>query len=201
MMNLPRGGIKIIFSLPRSGSGLCGAILGVPRGEGGFDRDIANPKPIDYVLEKAREYNGIWTHYPHTEEMEEYLRQSTEFKCYVNLRDPRDIIVSYARVVRRNRRWWLNYKYQGKRVANLDWEQRVDGLIECMHDELYRHHKWLQSGICMPMYYSKNVNHPLAETWTRNKERGIVGSHNDEMTQAQIDRCWELYRPLIKAWS
>jgi len=193
--------IKLIFSLPRSGSGLCGAILGVPKGEGGFDRSITNPKPIKYVLDRARKYDGLWTHYPHTDVMEDYLRRTRDFACYVNLRDPRDIIVSYAHAIERNPTWWMNYKHNGKRMADYPFTERIDHLIDYMHDELFRHDKWRESGICLPMYYRNNITHPIAKTRLDNKMRGIVGSYKDEMTLKQIDRATDKYRKLVELWN
>lgn len=195
--------IKLLFSLPRSGTGLCGAVLGIDKGEGGFISKPDNPKPMDYVLGKARKHDGLWTHYPYTERMETYLRESGEFACYVNLRDPRDIIVSYGHALERNPGWWWNYEYNGRRAADMAWEERIDALIDCMHDELYRHDNWRKSDICLPMRYSQNVNHPASDTFRnlKHKGRGVVGSHKDEMTPEQIEKANFVYGPLIEAWS
>jgi hypothetical protein len=194
------GMIPILFTLPRSGSNLCASILGITAGDSGFVGNPSVAKAYHVVLNKARKHNGLWTHYPFTNKMVNMLKNSQEFEVYVNLRDPRDIIISYAWAVETKPQWWWNYKCDGKSMLDYVFHDRIDCLIDKMHTELFRHDKWRKSGICKPMYYSENVKHPLAKVRTEIKRRGIVGSHKDRMTDKQIERCNQVYGELIEVW-
>lgn len=193
--------IKLLFSLPRSGTNLCAAILGIRTGEGGFNGTPATPKPMRCVLDRARNHNGLWTHYPYTDEMRDYLKDNDRFDVYANFRDPRDIIISYAWALEERPLWWWNYHHNGRQMADYPFAERIDYLIEYMRKELYRHDKWRTSGVCKPMRYSQNVLHPMAKKRNDIKRRGIVGSHKDRMTPKQIKRCNQVYGKLIELWS
>jgi len=188
--------MKILITLPRSGSHLAGRVLDCA----GFTavRKDGPPFGLEHITNRLKTGQSVWFHYPFSQELYDYL-QGFDAEKYVLLRDPRDIIVSMSHRVEDYPGALVNYKHEGNRLSHYPFTERMDILIEMMREPFADFDQWRQAGLT-PVHYSEFVKHPVAETFTEQKRRGVVGAYKSEMTPEQIERANQSFGDLVYLW-
>jgi hypothetical protein len=187
----------VILSFPRSGSHLlakkmwCKPYSAITRDDGPID--------VDDVITRIEKGDDIWFHYPYSNKLEEYLRINKSNK-YLLLRDPRDIIVSIAHYVAKVPDSPINWKHNDIYLSGMEYEDRIDAIIEIIGPWFNSYEKWRRSGIFDVFHFRDIIHYPIADKYKEEKRRGMVGSYKDEMTPKQIRKCNKIFSDLIKLW-
>ena len=157
-------------------------------------------RPLDHIAGKLLEYGGIWIHSPYHQDLLDWVIDR-EVALHLLLRDPRDIIVSWAHVVEQAPKLFWNYRYNRKQLTEYNIPTRIDILTKLLVPLMHDFDQWRQRGCFEVHHYRDIIERPEAKDYTFNKVRGVVGSHKDEMTGKQIAKANRLYGDIIDLWS
>ncbi len=138
----------ISLTAPCSGSHMIGFGLGIgtrptwQRASSGKPRQVRTEDEIIAMLNGWPPDKGIWTHIPHSKKMADYFRERFKAQVFTR-RDPRDICVSLGHYVDRFPASTLNWAYDGVRLSQMGWEDRMVHVIEEYSVQLLQFAPWV----------------------------------------------------------